>query len=157
MVASSLGGGRINLFPALEETSPANKIDQCIAYMQQNVNRPLQVAMLAAQARLSPSHFFALFKKRTGCPPMNYFIRLRMRHACRLFDSTSVSVKEAAAALGYDDPFYFSRVFKLVNKIPPSAYRRRAREIRSDREKPVGRNSSGGISSGIAKNFLCGG
>jgi AraC-like DNA-binding protein len=95
--------------------------------MEQNVNRPLQVAALAAQARLSPSHFFALFKRHTGCPPMDYFTRLRMRRACRLLASTSASVKEAAAALGYDDPFYFSRVFKAVNKVAPSVYRRSAR------------------------------
>ncbi|HXC99652.1 MAG TPA: helix-turn-helix transcriptional regulator, partial [Verrucomicrobiae bacterium] len=62
-------------------------------------------------------------KQRTGCAPMDYFTRLRMRHACRLLSSGSASVKEVAAALGYGDPFYFSRVFKSVNKVPPSKYR----------------------------------
>jgi transcriptional regulator GlxA family with amidase domain len=91
--------------------------------MRENVNKPLQVATLAAFANVSPSHFFALFKQLTGRPPMDYFTRLRMRHACWLLDSTRASVKEVAAALGYDDPFYFSRVFKAVNHVPPSRYR----------------------------------
>ena len=101
----------------------ARRIEQSIAYMREHLDQPLPVAKLAALANVSPSHFFALFKRRTGCAPMDYFTHLRMQHACRLLDATSASVKEVAAALGYDDPFYFSRVFKLVNHVPPSQYR----------------------------------
>ena len=46
-----------------------------------------------------------------------------MQHACRLLDETVLSVKEVAATLGYDDPFYFSRIFKSVNHVAPSEYR----------------------------------
>ena len=99
------------------------RIEQSIAYMREHLNQPLPVAKLAALAHISPSHFFALFKRRTGSSPMDYFTHLRMQHACRLLDATSASVKEVAAVLGYDDPFYFSRVFKAVNRIPPSRYR----------------------------------
>ena len=105
------------------------KVDRSIAFMADHLNQPLQVATLAALANVSPSHFFALFKKRTGCPPMDYFTRLRMRQAGRLLDSTTASVKEVAAALGYDDPFYFSRVFKSVHQMPPSQYRSARQEM----------------------------
>ncbi len=110
-------------FPGEADPEPLRKVGRCIRYMMDHLNQPLQVSTLAAQANVSPSHFFALFKRLTGCPPMDYFTRLRMRHACRLLHSTSASVKEVAAELGYDDPFYFSRVFKSVNKVPPSEYR----------------------------------
>lgn len=99
------------------------RIEQSIAYMREHLNQPLPVAKLAALAHISPSHFFALFKRRTGSSPMDYFTHLRMQSARRLLDATSASVKEVAAVLGYDDPFYFSRVFKAVNRIPPSRYR----------------------------------
>jgi transcriptional regulator GlxA family with amidase domain len=99
------------------------KIEQTISYMMDHLDQPLQVATLAAMACVSPSHYFALFKRRTGSAPMDYFTRLRMEHARRLLDSTNQSVKEVAAALGYDDPFYFSRVFKGVNRVAPSLYR----------------------------------
>ena len=101
----------------------AQKIDQSIAYMSEHLNQPLQVAELAALANVSASHYFALFKRRTGRAPIDFFIRLRMRQACRLLCETSLSVKEVAAALGYDDPFYFSRMFKLVVRVAPSEYR----------------------------------
>jgi transcriptional regulator GlxA family with amidase domain len=117
------GGSRLNSPRWDEEKDTAHKLARSLAYMEENLNKPLQVSALAAQANVSPSHFFALFKQLTGRPPMDYFTRLRMRHACRLLDSTSARVKEVAAALGYDDPFYFSRVFKAVNHVPPSRYR----------------------------------
>lgn len=125
------GGGQCLLLESGRQISPAGdgksettrNVERSIAYMREHINKPLQVATLAAFANVSPSHFFALFKQLTGFPPMDYFTRLRMRHACQLLDSTPASVKEVAAALGYDDPFYFSRVFKAVNHVPPSRYR----------------------------------
>src|ERR1017187_944846 len=114
-----------------EQTRPrarsegARKIEQSIRYMMEHLNQPLQVAKLAETAHTSPSHFFVLFKRWVGLSPIDYFIRLRMRRACRLLAATSMSVKEVAAVLGYDDPFYFSRVFKSVNGTPPTDYRMR--------------------------------
>jgi transcriptional regulator GlxA family with amidase domain len=101
----------------------AARIEQSVAYMSQHLNRPLQVATLAARVSISPSHFFALFKRRIGLAPMDYFTRLRMERAGQLLETTSLSVKEVAAELGYDDPFYFSRVFKSVHQLAPSDYR----------------------------------
>jgi AraC-like DNA-binding protein len=117
------GGGRIGALVRDNEQETAAKVARSIAYMAEHINRPLKVATLAAMANISSSHFFALFKQRTGCPPMDYFTRLRMRHACLLLDSTSARVKEIAAALGYDDPFYFSRVFKSLSAVAPVHYR----------------------------------
>ena len=103
----------------------ARKIEQSISYMAQHLDQPLHVATLAAAVNVSPSHFSALFKSLTGSPPIDYFIHMRMQQACRLFDSTPLNVKEVAAMLGYDDPFYFSRLFKSVNRLAPNDYRQK--------------------------------
>jgi transcriptional regulator GlxA family with amidase domain len=92
--------------------------------MRQSLSQPVQIPTLARMASLSPSHFFALFKRQTGFAPMDYFIRLRMQRACDLLDATTLSVKEIAGKLGYEDPFYFSRVFKCMTGMAPSEYRR---------------------------------
>ena len=113
------------------------KIEQIIAYMRQHLNQPLQVAMLAQAANVSPSHFFVLFKRSTGFSPIDYFIRLRMQEACRLLASTAASVKEVAADLGYEDPFYFSRLFKSVHGVAPTDYKARI----DSPPWPAGRNS----------------
>lgn len=103
----------------------AGRISRSIAYMVEHLNQPLQVSTLAAHASVSTSHYFALFKRQMGTAPIDFFIRLRMNHARELLDSTRSSVKEIAATMGYDDPFYFSRVFKSVHQVAPAEYRRR--------------------------------
>jgi transcriptional regulator GlxA family with amidase domain len=108
----------------------AERIGRSIAYMVEHLDQPLQVATLAAQASVSPSHYFALFKRQTGTAPIDFFIRLRMNHARELLDSTCSSVKEVAATMGYDDPFYFSRVFKSVHRVAPAEYRKRNGQAR---------------------------
>jgi AraC family transcriptional regulator of arabinose operon len=102
---------------------PRQKINQSIAYMKQHLEKPLHVSTLAALANLSPSHYTALFKQHTGYAPIEYLIRLRMHWACQLLDTTSLTVKEIAANLGYEDQFYFSRLFKAVNEVSPTEYR----------------------------------
>jgi AraC family transcriptional regulator of arabinose operon len=114
------------------EPDVTGKIEQSVAYMTQHLNKPVQVATLAALANMSASHYTAMFKRQTGCAPIDYFIRLRMRHACQLLESSMMSVKEIAATLGYDDPFYFSRMFKAVNHVAPSDYRAMRRLVTSE-------------------------
>ena len=99
------------------------RIAETVGYMRERLNQSLRVPKLASMVGVSQSHFFALFKKQTGLAPMDFFTRMRMRRACELLESTRLSVKEIAAALGYDDQFYFSRVFKSVNRVSPSEYR----------------------------------
>lgn len=99
------------------------KVVQSIAYMKQHLEQPATAASFAALASLSESHYRSLFKRQTGYAPMDYFIRLRMHKACQLLDTTDLSVKEIATAVGYDDPLYFSRVFKGVIELPPTQYR----------------------------------
>ncbi len=105
------------------DPDPQQKIARSIAYMKQHLSQPLHVPNLAAMANLSASHYTALFKKQTGYAPIDYLIRLRMHQACQLLDTTELNVKEIAAQLGYNDPFYFSRLFKAVNEASPSEYR----------------------------------
>jgi transcriptional regulator GlxA family with amidase domain len=108
---------------ASRESETVRKVEQSVAYMLRHLNEPLQVATLAARVNISPSRFFAVFKSQMGHTPIDYFIRLRMQYARYLLDETMLSVKEIAATLGYDDPFYFSRIFKSVNRTSPSGYR----------------------------------
>ncbi len=91
--------------------------------MKQHLEKPLRLSTLATLANLSPSHYTALFKHHTGYAPIDYFIRLRMHYAGQLLDTTNLPIKKIAASLGYDDQFYFSRMFKAVNEASPTEYR----------------------------------
>ncbi len=115
------------------QNDAARKIEPAINHMLQNVNQCLRISTLSAIAGVSVSQFFLLFKAATGSTPMEFFIRLRMQRACELLQKQDLSVKETAFLLGYNDPCYFSRLFKLVNGIAPRHYRNRI--LDSPREK----------------------
>jgi AraC-like DNA-binding protein len=123
--ARNLFGRRTNshVRTAAEADGVEARIRHCIDFMRQHLHQPLQVAALAARAGASPSHFFVLFKRVTGSPPIDYFIRMRMQHACELLQASAMPIKDVAAAVGYADPLYFSRVFKSLLRVPPTTYR----------------------------------
>jgi AraC-like DNA-binding protein len=109
------------------ETDAVGRIGRTIEYMKEHLNESLRAATLAGVANMSLPHYFAQFKRVIGSSPIDYLIKLRMEHARRLLAETSWSVKEVAVSLGYDDPLYFSRVFKSINQTAPSDFRARKR------------------------------
>lgn len=92
-----------------------------LALMREDVARPWTLEELARQANLSPPHFTALCRRQTGMPPLSLLIRLRLQRAMDLLQRGSHNVAEAARAVGYEDPFYFSRLFKKHIGVTPSS------------------------------------
>lgn len=109
---------------------------RCVEFMQRHLDQPLRVSQLAALAKMSPSRFKAGFKQHTGCACIEYFIRLRIRYACQLLDTTELSAKIIASEVGYADPLWFSKAFRAVTGMPPSDYRRKSRGLVGNEEKP---------------------
>ncbi|HAT09470.1 MAG TPA: AraC family transcriptional regulator [Planctomycetes bacterium] len=98
-------------------------IDAALDLMRERLDGHLPVVELAAVAGLSPSRFAARFRTQVGCPPLEYHLRLRLRRAAALLESGDASIASVAAAVGYTDPFYFSRRFRAVYGLSPSAWR----------------------------------
>jgi AraC-like DNA-binding protein len=96
---------------------------QNIEWMRSHRHRKVGLAELAAQAGLSVPHYSACFKRQTGISPMNYFQRLKIQHSAQLLALTDLRVDEIAQAIGLDDPFYYSRLFKKVMGQSPRHFR----------------------------------
>jgi AraC-like DNA-binding protein len=56
-------------------------------------------------------------------PPIDYFIHLKMQRACYLIKAENTKIKIVARELGYEDQFYFSRLFKSHIGVSPNEYR----------------------------------
>lgn len=54
---------------------------------------------------------------------MDFYISLKMKEACKLLRSTNLYIYEVAQQLGYQDQYYFSRIFKKVVGISPKEYK----------------------------------
>jgi AraC-like DNA-binding protein len=82
-----------------------------------------RVAQLAALAHMSEGAFRAAFVRTTGSSPRRYLEERRMAQAARALLETDRTVAEVARAVGYDDPYHFSRAFRRVHGVSPSGYR----------------------------------
>ncbi len=99
-------------------------IDRAADYLRQHYVDKVTVADLAAMCSLSASHFAALFKRQLGQPVHRFHSELRMARARELLGTTALPVAEVSQAVGFDDPFYFSRQFRRMHGQTPLAYRR---------------------------------
>lgn len=104
-------------------TSQFHSVRETLDYLRYNLDQRLTLDDMAEHAGLSKSHFLRLFKDQTGYSPIDYFIHLKVQHACMLLSSTRQTVREISLAVGYDDPYYFSRIFKKIAGVSPSKYR----------------------------------
>lgn len=91
--------------------------------MMAHIHDHIDLAALAEDAALSKYHFAKLFKAQTGQSPIHYFIELKMQQACYLLDTSRQPIKQVALNLGYEDAYYFSRLFKKVMGVSPARYR----------------------------------
>ncbi len=97
-------------------------------YMEEHIDRQLDLDDLAAVAHLSKYHFSARYKALTGYSPIKHFLHMKVEYACQLLDRTDLNVKAIAAELGYSDPLYFSRLFSRIMGMSPRAYRNSVRK-----------------------------
>jgi len=98
-------------------------IHETILYMRKELGSRLTIEDMAAMHQLSASHFSSLFRKSTGMSPMDYFIHLKLQKACLLLYTDDMKVKDIAQVMGYDDLFFFSRLFKKYQGMSPDQYR----------------------------------
>lgn len=109
------------LNPVAYET---DSVSLSIAYMKKNIRKKLLIDDLAAQRGLSVSHYSRLFNQKTGSSPINYFNLLKIQASCQHLYFTDSSIKEIAAVMGFDDQYYFSRLFAKLIGMSPLKYRK---------------------------------
>ncbi|WP_135554751.1 AraC family transcriptional regulator [Paenibacillus cymbidii] len=99
-------------------------LEQAIRYMTDRLSDSVTLSGLARHTGVSKQHLIHLFNRETGCPPIEYFLRMKIRRAGQLLDLTDLSIKEISAVVGLSDPYYFSRLFKKVMGCSPTTYRK---------------------------------
>ncbi|WOO36688.1 AraC family transcriptional regulator [Anaerocolumna sp. AGMB13020] len=98
-------------------------VTDVIKYMYQHMNEELSLEQIVEAFNLSKSYLNAVFKKHTSHSPMDFYIQLKMKEACKLLRATDSYIYEVALKLGYKDQYYFSRIFKKVVGISPKEYK----------------------------------
>lgn len=119
-----------SLLDELLQPAPENGIPPELAEIQRkicgNLDKPLPLNALAKEAGMSLSAMNRLFREYLKMPPHRYIREQRMRAAEEMLRLNALSVKETAAAAGYENALNFSTEFRKFYGYPPSALRKRS-------------------------------
>lgn len=98
------------------------QVTQAVRFMYRHLSQRMTLEQLSDELSLSQSTLNTVFRQCTGRSPMDFFIRLKMKEACKILRSGNQYIYETAQLLGYQDPYYFSRLFKKVVGVSPKEY-----------------------------------
>lgn len=98
-----------------------------LAALRRHACRPLTIAALARELRVSEPDLRDVTRRAAGCTPKEYVMRVRLSHAKELLATTDLPVAAVALRTGYDDPGYFTRLFTRRTGMAPSRFRQQER------------------------------
>ncbi len=101
-----------------------NEIDLAKAYFRDHYNEEIGIEQYAASRNMSTSWFGKSFVEYVGKSPKQYILEQRIRNAQELLETTDGTVSEISRIVGYENPMYFSRVFKKAKGMSPVKYRK---------------------------------
>ena len=110
------------------KTETLDEIEQAIHFFLENYNKSIIIEDYAKKHGMTANWFTQSFKKVTKYTPMQYILSLRMSNAMNMLDNTNYNVTQIAAAVGYNNSLYFSRVFKNYTGVSPTEYRKASRK-----------------------------
>ena len=97
------------------------RIIPAVTYIEQNCNADITTADLAEMCDMSESQLRRLFKEYSGSSPVEYRNRLRVEKAYQLLNNNFCNVTEAAESVGFNNIYYFSRLFKSIIGVAPKS------------------------------------
>ncbi len=100
------------------------EIDKATLYFNEHYSEEISIEEYAQNNHFSVSWFIRNFKHCTGSTPMQYILSKRIYNAEILLHDSTYNVTEIAEIVGYENPLYFSRIFKKVKGLSPSEYRK---------------------------------
>ncbi len=99
-------------------------VANALRYIQYNYASDIGVNDIARYVGISRSQLYRAFLQDFGVSPHNYLQKYRINEACSLLHNPSYSIAEIAGSVGFNDPLYFSRVFKSIKGCTPTEYQK---------------------------------
>lgn len=100
------------------------RLHKAVEHLHTHLAEELPLDLLARIAGLSRSQFARTFRKAFGTSPRQYVLRARIDEACRLLAEDRDTISGIALTLGFHDHAHFSRCFRRLVGVAPTAFRR---------------------------------
>lgn len=100
-------------------------VQRAVRYLQEHFREKVFLTALAARSYLSRSRLTHLFKQQTGQSVTVYLAALRIHHAKELLQQEGMSIAEVSEDVGFSEAGRFTKVFRRLEGISPSAYRQK--------------------------------
>jgi transcriptional regulator GlxA family with amidase domain len=111
------------------QTSDDGAIGACLNWIGENYAAASPVERMIERSGLNQRTFSRRFRAATGYAPIEYVQALRIEEAKQILETDELDIDEVGAAVGYEDPVSFRRVFKRLAGLTPASYRRKFRQI----------------------------
>lgn len=119
------------------ESDKANQyVKRAVEFIQRNYCNPVKVTDVADYVCINRSYLYTLFENAMGMSPQQFLTAYRITKATELLIATALPVESIALSCGYNDPLVFTKAFKQMKGVSPSAYRKETQkgEVRRNKE-----------------------
>ena len=111
--------------PRAEEDAKSTSVyADILNYLCSNYTQNLTLADIAEHLHYSQSYIRQLFRRKSSHGIMHYITQLRIKRAKELLSNTSMRIFEIAFQVGYNDPNYFTNLFRKQTGMSPKEYRK---------------------------------
>ena len=112
------------LLENMVSADPDENIQRAITYINDNLDKELNVSTVCKNANISKSSLYQKFHSRFGCTLSEYINRRRISESVKLLHSSSLSIDEISLKVGFSSASYYSKTFKKQMGLSPLKYRR---------------------------------
>lgn len=116
----------MNLIDTNKDQKNLQAIQKAAEYIRKNFRNKITIEDIAQEVYLSPCYVSRVFKQGLGCTLMEYLTKVRVDEAKTMLKNHKYNVMQVAEEIGFEDPAYFTRVFKKFEGITPSKYKQYA-------------------------------
>lgn len=124
-LSGRLAGGKPE--PALPRETPSPELNRITSFLHGNIAEKHTLESISDMFGLKPNYICNLFSRYLGTTFVSYLTAARMKEAAALLKTSQKAIKDVAALCGYQDYFYFCRVFRDAYACTPTAYRKAPR------------------------------
>ncbi|MCU6709933.1 response regulator [Paenibacillus sp. J5C_2022] len=110
--------------PTAEQTaSVTGTFNKIVKYIQEHFNESISIGQIADHFDLHPNYISQLFRREKDTTFTAFLLQIRLDRACLLLEETNMTVNEIAEKVGYNDYYYFAKVFKKHIGMTPTLRR----------------------------------